>query len=50
MKKSDPEQFFKYTRMSVETFDYLLSLIGNDLTHHYKLAIGPEMQLAITVA
>lgn len=50
MKEGDPQQFFKYTRMSVPTFNKLLKLVTPYLLRK-KLPdnISPEERLAITL-
>ncbi|KAJ8964718.1 hypothetical protein NQ314_004683 [Rhamnusium bicolor] len=50
MKSDDPEQFFKYTRMTTMVFDYLLSKLKNKLKRR-KISdqICPEEKLAITL-
>ncbi|CAH1372814.1 unnamed protein product [Tenebrio molitor] len=32
MKAADPEQFFKYTRMTVPVFEHLLSLVSQKIS------------------
>lgn len=50
MKSSDPEQFFKYTRMSVPQFDNLLEMV-TPVIRRRKISLGitPEERLAITL-
>lgn len=50
-KEHDEVEFFKYTRMSPKSFDYLLSLVEKDLKKHHrrKNAITPSMRLALTL-
>lgn len=49
-KNNDREQFFKYTRMSPEMFEHLLTLIGPYLRRDpSKLPIAPGQRLAITL-
>lgn len=48
--RNDDEMFFNYTRMSVETFDYLLYLVGPRLKKYSYRTPIPEMQrLALTL-
>ncbi|KAJ8964848.1 hypothetical protein NQ314_004566 [Rhamnusium bicolor] len=50
MKSDDPEQFFKYTRMTTMVFDYLLSKLKNKLKRRrISDQICPEEKLAITL-
>lgn len=47
-----PSKFFNYTRMSVSSFDELLSLCTNELTKQdtiLRKSIGPEEKLFVTL-
>ena len=47
--KQNPEQFFKYTRLSIARFDILLSLLKQKLSRRRTCyTISPEARLAIT--
>ncbi|KAJ8913057.1 hypothetical protein NQ315_006558, partial [Exocentrus adspersus] len=49
-QKDDKEQFFKYTRMAPDLFDYLLSLIECHLQKDpIKNPVSPNQRLAITL-
>lgn len=50
MKTWDPEQFFKYTRMSIPVFEKLLSKVRNMIEKQYRSdGIAPEERLIITL-
>ncbi|CAI6372417.1 unnamed protein product [Macrosiphum euphorbiae] len=47
-----PEEFFKYFRMSIKTFDELLNMIGRQLQKQdtvLRLSIPPEERLTVTL-
>jgi hypothetical protein len=51
--KFDDERFYKYTRMTQETFDYILDLVKNHLLKNWcnwhKQPIFPEERLFVTI-
>lgn len=50
--KEYPEKFFKYFRMSPQSFDELLNEIREDITKentHLRLSISPEERLTVTL-
>ncbi|KAL1489251.1 hypothetical protein ABEB36_014184 [Hypothenemus hampei] len=50
MRAGDPDCFFNYTRMSIEMFDELLSLVKENLTKNsFRESISPECRLLITI-
>ncbi|KAL1488582.1 hypothetical protein ABEB36_015045 [Hypothenemus hampei] len=50
MKENDPEQFFKYTRLSSEQFDFLLALIDPHIKKNKsKNPLSPSHRLSITL-
>jgi hypothetical protein len=50
MKANDPDQFFKYTRMTVEVFDHLCKLPeGKLVKRRISDRICPEEKIAITL-
>lgn len=50
MRESDPEEFFRFTRMSVSTFDELLDLIKPRLQKRsIRQSIAPDIRLYITL-
>ncbi|KAJ8911941.1 hypothetical protein NQ315_011339 [Exocentrus adspersus] len=51
MKNNDPQQFFKYTRMSVATFNKLLNMITPLVQRRRNLpdSICPDERLALTL-
>lgn len=50
MKTADPDQFFKYTRMTVPVFNELLGLVKNRISkRRIKDGISEEERLAITL-
>lgn len=50
MKANDPDQFFKYTRMSVEVFDLFCNQLKNTLLkRRISDHICPEEKIAITL-
>jgi hypothetical protein len=50
MKANDPDQFFKYTRMTVEFFDHLCKLLeGKLVKRRISDRICPEEKIAITL-
>ncbi|KAJ8970295.1 hypothetical protein NQ314_001300 [Rhamnusium bicolor] len=50
MKRCDPEQFLRYTRMTVPVFEKLLSLMKDRLSRRLRSdGIGAEERLAITL-
>lgn len=46
-----PDKFFKYFRMKVDTFYYILDAIKSDLTktNNFRKTIRPEERLAVTL-
>ena len=47
-----PKKFKEYTRMSIATFDELLSLVSDDIykqTTNFRQAISPEERLVVTI-
>ena len=49
--KNNPDEFFKYTRMTVPVYDILLSLVAPKLTKRYtRYTISAKARLAITLA
>lgn len=50
IKQSDPEHFFKLTRMTVPTFNILLNLISSKLNKNsIRKPVEPECRLIITL-
>lgn len=50
MKRRDPAQFFKFTRMNVDLFDELLGLVESRIRRRtISDGITPEQRLAITL-
>jgi len=50
MKNNDDEQFFKYTRMTVQQFEKLLHIVKSKLMKHsHRKPLSPEHRLAITL-
>ncbi|KAJ8909355.1 hypothetical protein NQ315_000444 [Exocentrus adspersus] len=51
MKRNDPSQFFKYTRMSVPAFDKLLHMIEPKIINNKQLPdhVCPEERLAVAL-
>lgn len=50
MREYDEEEFFRFTRMSVSTFDELLSLTQHLLQKHsQRESIAPDIRLYITL-
>lgn len=50
--RRDPEQFFNYMRMSIESFDHLLQRMSASLQREdtrYRRAINPEERLIVTL-
>jgi len=47
--KSDADMFFRYTRMSVYTFNHFLEIMKPSLTKRSHRALIPEQCLAITL-
>lgn len=51
--KKDPKKFFLYTRMNLETFQYILMSIGSSLLkswcNFHNQPIQPEEKLVITL-
>lgn len=50
--KQYPERFFKYYKMSVGTFDELLSILEPAISHSetvMRKCIGPEERLSVTL-
>ncbi|KAF0772889.1 protein ANTAGONIST OF LIKE HETEROCHROMATIN PROTEIN 1-like [Aphis craccivora] len=50
--RSYPEEFFKYYRMSITSFDELISLIGPKLSKQQtglRVPISPEERLTVTL-
>jgi len=46
-----PVKFREYHRMSIETFDYILGGIRNDITgqSNFRVCVSPEEKLTITI-
>lgn len=46
-----PDKFKDYHRMTIETFDYILEGIKDDVTgqSNFRVCIGPEEKLTITI-
>lgn len=50
VKENDPEQFFKYTRMTSMQYDHLLELVERQLRKRpTKFTLSPSQQLAMTL-
>lgn len=49
--KKDPEKFFDYFRLSLNTFTYILESVKPELTKHsnFRLVISPEERLTVTL-
>ncbi len=47
----DPEHYFRYFRMSRDSFEELLNLVGPKITHSntHSLPIGPAERLSLTL-
>lgn len=49
LKYDDPDMFFRYVRMTKETFHLLLNMTKPFLTKANKRAFSPEQRLTITL-
>ncbi|KAB0802300.1 hypothetical protein PPYR_04486 [Photinus pyralis] len=51
MKVEDPNEFFKYTGMTVPIFNTLLEMVKPHIIakHHFPDHVGPEERLALTL-
>ena len=50
MRVTDVELFFNYSRLTIEQFDHLLSLVGPLIKKHsYREPIAPAARLALTL-
>ncbi|XP_025267834.1 protein ANTAGONIST OF LIKE HETEROCHROMATIN PROTEIN 1-like, partial [Camponotus floridanus] len=50
-KHTDHEKFFRFTRLTVEQFEELLTIITDDIQKHsYREFLTPEFRLAITLS
>lgn len=50
--RTDENRFKNFTRMSIATFDYLLHIVGEDLTKfstNWRKPIAPEARLLLTL-
>jgi hypothetical protein len=50
--RAHPNKFFNYYRMSVNSFDELLKLVGPSITYwktEWRQAISPEERLSVTL-
>ena len=50
--RQNPEKFFKYSRMSVDSFDELCELMRPTITYqdtNWRLAVPPEERLMVTL-
>lgn len=49
MKNKDPDQFYKYTRMTIPVFNKLLGLVSSYLEKNSETALCPAHRLLITL-